>query len=571
MRVRKNERCETRDGIELALDVYLPDEEGGYPALLGYSPYGKDIQDGILFLPKQPRNESTMWDGAIEAMDMEYTTDRGYAHVVADVRGTGDSGGQTVGMLDKAGEDGYDMVEWIAEQDWCDGKVGGMGRSWFGMVQLLMAAENPPSLEAVFPSGVFTDLYREFAYHGGVLNLFLYGLWDGRAPDSGIVDNDWISRERERLGEEAFEEALAEKLEERDFRDYPNLYQLLQYPEKNPLFVDLVLNDTDSEFYAERSPHAFLAQTEVPIYISGAWAGTHTRPVYAAEELLELDEQRYLMTPPRLLDRPYHEYKEEMLRWFDYWLKGEDTGIADEPRVKMYIRGAERWRYEDELIPGRTEWNDLYLRNLGRLLPSADRVGDLQPSGFTQQPPMVGSEMKSITFESEPFADEVEMTGPAALDFFASIDAVDTTWMATLADVDPTGDRFVLSRGYLRASHRAMNEERSEPYRPYHPHDEPEPVEPGEVYEYQIEFPAIANVFKPGHRLELEIKSMEIPFSDTSDLPPGSHHLPHSRTIGHKVYHDINYPSKLVLPEIPETDPGQWIDEDDPVHPGPVR
>lgn len=262
MRIKKDQRFEARDGVELAADVYLPDDEGAYPALLAYSPYGKDLQDAVLFLPKQSRERSTMWDGTIEAGDIEFITDNGYAHVIADVRGTGDSGGQTVGLFDKAGQDGYDLVEAIAAQPWCDGQVGGVGRSWFGTNQLLLAAANPPSLVGVFPSGVFSDLYREFAYHGGVLNMFLYGLWDGRHGDSGIVDTDWVSRERVANGEDVFEEQLETALENPDVRRYPNLYQLLQYPEKNPLFVDLVLNDTDSEFYAERSPHARLADVD---------------------------------------------------------------------------------------------------------------------------------------------------------------------------------------------------------------------------------------------------------------------------------------------------------------------
>lgn len=571
MRIKKNERCETRDGVELAADIYLPDEEGEYPALLAYSPYGKDIQDSVLFLPKQSREESTMWDGTIEAGDIEFTTENGYAHVVADVRGTGDSAGRCEGFFDKAGQDGYDLVEWIADRPWCNGKVGGIGRSWFGTNQLLLAAENPPSLEAVFPSGVFTDLYREFAYHGGILNMFLYGLWDGRGGDSGIVDNNWVSRERERNGKEVFQEQLESKLEDPDFREYPNLYQLLQYPEKNPLFADLVLNSTDTEFYSERSPHERLDQVDVPIYISGAWAGTHTRPVFTAEEELSVDERRYLMTPPRLLERPYHEYKEEMLRWYDHWLKDEDTGITEEPQVKAYVRGADQWRFEDQLIPERTEWTERYLRNHGRLLEHPDPVDDLPPSGFTQQPPNVGKEIENVVFRTEPFESETEMMGPAALHFHAAIDNEDTTWMATLADVNPSGEEFVLSRGYLRASHRGIDEERSEPYRPYHPHDEPEPVEPGAVYEYHLEFPPISNLFKQGNRLQMTIKSMEMPFSDTSDLPPGSHHLPHSRTISHRIYHDNDRQSRLVLPVIPHTDPDRWIEPDDPSHPGTIR
>ncbi|MFB6096562.1 MAG: CocE/NonD family hydrolase [Haloferacaceae archaeon] len=570
MRIQKDLRCETRDGVELAADVYLPDEPGEYPALLAYSPYGKDLQDAVLFLPRQSREESTMWDGTIEAGDIEFITDNGYAHVIADVRGTGDSGGQAVGFFDRAGQDGYDLVEWIAEQPWCDGQVGGVGRSWFGTNQLLLAAANPPSLVGVFPSGVFTDLYREFAYHGGVLNMFLYGLWDGRHGDSGIVDADWVSRERHENSPEAFEALLAEALEDPDVRQYPNLYQLLNYPEKNPLFVDLVLNDTDSEFYAERSPHERLADVECPIYLSGAWGGTHAGPVYTADERLDVDQERILMTPPRLLERPYHEYKEELIRWYDWLTKGEDTGIADEPPVKIYVAGADRWRFEEKLVPERTEWTELFFRNHGRLLPDPEPVASVPPRGFTQDPPNVSDELGRVRYRTEPLAEAREFTGPGVVSLYASIDAPDTTWIVYLHQL--SGDeRETLSRGYLRASHRELDPERSTPHRPYHTHRDPEPVTPGEVYGYRIPLAPTAVEVPKGDRLELEVRSMEIPFAETSDLPPGSHHLPHAETISHKIYADAERPSGLTLPEIPSTDPEQWIDPGDEAHPGPVR
>jgi predicted acyl esterase len=571
MRVRKNQACETRDGVELAANVYLPDEEGEYPALLAFSPYGKEVQEAVLWQPRQPREETTIWDGTVEAMDMRYTTDNGYAHVVADVRGTGDSGGEYAGFFDTDGRDGYDLVEWIADQPWCTGKVGTCGRSWFGTNQLLVAAENPPHLEGVFASGIFTDLFREFAYHGGVLNMFLQGLWAGAGSDSGIVNNNWVSRTRQELGEEAFQAELDDWLEKERIKQYTNLLQLLNYPFKNPLFVDLVLNDTDNWFYAERSPHEVIDRIEVPVYLLGAWAGTHTAPTYTAWEGIESDTVKVMMCPPRLHDRPYHEYKEEMLRWFDCLLKGEDNGILEEPETKVFVSGADLWRFEEQLVPERTEWSPLYLRNHGRLLPHPEPLSGVEPSVFAQQPPAIASSVSTLSFDSEPFAEETELTGPVALTLYASIDAEDTNWMGRVRDVPPSGEPATLSRGYLRASHRALDEERSEPHAPYHPHTDPEPVPPGEVVEYAIRFPPICRVFATGHRLELELRSMEMPFEHNDELPPGSHHLPHAESITHRVYHSSEYPSNLLVPTLSGTDPDQWIAEGSVAHPGPVR
>jgi hypothetical protein len=128
------------------------------------------------------------------------------------------------------------------------------------------------------------------------------------------MDVNWKSRARERLGEDMFKERLAEKLSDRDFRDYPDLYTLLQYSDQNPMFVDIILNDTDNEFYEERSPHACLGDIECPVYLSGAWKGTHTEPVYTAHNGIDADLLKTMLTPPKKLDRPYHEYTGEMLR-----------------------------------------------------------------------------------------------------------------------------------------------------------------------------------------------------------------------------------------------------------------
>ena len=555
MRVSSNERCTARDGVELSVDVYRPDEEGDHPALLAFSPYGKDLQDATRFLPPQPHG-TTLWNGAIEAGDTERIVDAGYVHVIGDVRGTGDSGGEYRGFFDTDGRDGYDLVEWIADQPWCDGQVGLAGRSWFGTNQLLVAAENPPSLVGAFPSGPYTDLYREVAYHGGVLNLFPHLWWNY------IMDVNWESRERKRLDEDAFQERLAEKLSDRDFRDYPDLYTLLQYPDQNPMFVDIILNDTDNEFYEERSPHACLEDIECPVYLSGAWKGTHTEPVYTAHNGIDANMLKTMLTPPKKLDRPYHEYTGEMLRWYDHLMEHRDDGMLDEPPVKMYVSGADRWRYEDDVVLDRAQWREYYLRTHDRLSPEPERVADVEPSGFVQEPLSIGPDLATTTFRTRPFPTPTEITGPSALTMYAAVDATDATWMARLYDVGSDGTRMTLGRSYLRASHRAVDEDVSEPYAPYHPHDDPDPITPGEVYEYRLGIQPIGHEFQKGHSLELDIRSMEIRGED-EDFLTESFHLPQSETIAHEIYHDTDRRSSLLLPFVPETDPEKWINEDD--------
>jgi putative CocE/NonD family hydrolase len=159
---------------------------------------------------------------------------------------------------------------------------------------------------------------------------------------------------------------------------------------------------------------------------------------------------------------------------------------------------------------------------------------------------------QSVKYASPPMLEDVEITGPIALYLYASIDSDDTNWMVKVNDVDPFGNKIELSTGWLKASHREVDETRSTLWRPCHPHTRSEPVVPGEIYKYAIPIGAMSNVFKAGHRIELEIKSAEFPGDPTLLLlAPDSFHLNSSRATTHKIYRDRNYPSHVLLPVIP--------------------
>ena len=137
--------------------------------------------------------------------------------------------------------------------------------------------------------------------------------------------------------------------------------------------------------------------------------------------------------------------------------------------------------------------------------------------------------------------------------FYAEIDSNETNWIIRLYDIDLSGRKTMLSRGYLKASHRALDTLQSKPYRPYHPHtsESLEVIQPGKIYEYDIELIPIGHVFKAGHLLELEIMNTELPYDPLYlESFPGGHHLPLSRTVSHKIYLDQNHPSHLYVPLI---------------------
>ena len=176
-----------RDGIRLCMNIYRPDAGGKFPALLAMGGYGKELQE--VLIPPQPLQKSPLWDGNIEAGDTPDVVSRGYVHVIGDVRGVGQSEGEHTGVFSsQEGRDGADVVEWIAQQPWCDGNVGMIGYSYYGGIQLKVAIEQPPHLKAVFVSHILNDFYRDsMAYVGGVIGLFHYGIWDGRHGTSGYA------------------------------------------------------------------------------------------------------------------------------------------------------------------------------------------------------------------------------------------------------------------------------------------------------------------------------------------------------------------------------------------------
>ncbi len=334
-----------RDGIRLAVNIFRPDAPGKFPALLGVSPYGKEEQS--LLIPPQPLNKSPIWDGNIEAGDTTEIVPRGYVHIIGDVRGIGHSEGEYLGgYTTQEGRDGYDLVEWIAQQPWCDGNVSMMGYSYFSKIQLKVAIEQPPHLRCILTTHVGTDRYRGTCYHGGVLSLFNYGIWDGRHGTSGLAPKNAVSEMQKTLPKEEFERRRQELLNHPDIIHYPNLYHLLNYPQKNPRFFDMLMNPYDGPFWWDRASFHSLDKIKVPIYVVGKIAHEESGfwDLYTGVQA----PKKLLVKPSGAEERPWREDLEVMIRWYDHWLKGNDTGIMDEPPIKIFVQGANQYRTEKQ-------------------------------------------------------------------------------------------------------------------------------------------------------------------------------------------------------------------------------
>ncbi len=556
-----------RDGVKLSVDVYRPQADGRFPALLAFAVYNKDIQGPAWTeaLPPQPA-WSALWMGPMEAGDTHYFVARGYVHVIGGPRGIGKSEGGGSREWDC-----YDLIEWIAAQPWCDGNVGMVGISGFGAEQLAVARQQPPHLKAIFPfdpRGAYGHLggFRH-EYPGGVVHVFRYML----AHFSAMHQNRGRPGSLPPQREDWWRQAMADP----DYRMYPHVFNVIaQKGEHMPPYFEVLINPYDSEEAVAASEASF-GKVKVPTYTGSGWYGyTYKTHLNGAETYFEKTAapKKLTLLGPAHLERPFHTMHGEILRWYDHWLKGIDTGIMAEPPVRYWLMGANEWRTAKTWPPENVAWTKLYLQGWERLGPAAPKPASAEdfvpPDSFLQMPLSRTNRVERLRYITDPLTEDVAIAGPSVLVLYAALDQPDTNWIVVLKDIGPDvsvrtareGERRLpanlpereLTRGWLKASHRAIDGKRSRPGRPWHPltRAAQQPVTPGEVVEYQIEILATANCFKRGHRIAIDITALDVPtgVAGATNAEYVPYHICCSRTVVHHVFHDPARPSHLLLP-----------------------
>jgi predicted acyl esterase len=546
--VEKDVRIPMRDGTVLYADVLRPD--GGaerFPALMNIGPYQKDK----LWVPpadlEEKPNPYLVWETANPA----WWCPRGYAIVRVDARGSGKSPGLSDPNSYQEAVDFYDAIEWIAKRPWCSGNIGTLGVSYHANCQWRVANLQPPSLKAILPWEGRADIYRDQAYHGGIFAIGFISAWHNTQTAHHL-----LGRPRA-YNPDAFE---------------------------NNMLWHWMRNDLDSEYWRMRS--AQWEKITVPVFSAGNWGGfaLHLRG-NTEGYMLAAARHKKLRIHTGTHFHPFHseEGRMDQLRWFDHWLKGIDTGIMDEPPVKLEIRtgggGPYAWRYENEWPLARTRWTKMYLAV--ERAPSGDPEGvegQLVPtpppdtkslsysaSGVTKAGVAssstalmlsTGSRM-GVSFETAPMLEDTEITGPLVLVLWVSSTSEDMDIMATLRNIGPDGkdvwemgqqgQPVPLTRGWLRASHRKLDPQRSLPFRPYHAHDERWWLKPGEVVECQVEIWPTCMVFKRGHKLRLDIQ----PRDGIGSSMYGHYHADYNMGAENTIYAGGDKPSYLLLPVIP--------------------
>ena len=543
-------RIPMRDGVRLYGALYRPNTGDCFPVILSRTIY------------------STQHPYYVQ-MAQRFAA-AGYGVLLVDSRGRYESDGVWHPYFCEV-EDGYDTQQWLGAQPWCDGCIGTFGRSYVGYTQILPAHFRSPHVKALVPMANQEDNYGHMRVDG-VLQLqnVMNFVWLGNRTNQTISHQGVIDMERL-------------------YRRLPLISALDDLAER-PFYREIIQHECFDEFWQAYSLKGKYSQVESPAYFMTGWydnlvhegfkcfAGwtqqarsEHARrttkllvgpwphnPMGSAEPFGDID-----FGPHAALD-----LGEEHIRWFDQRIRSRNTGIDDEPPVRIFVMGENRWRSENEWPLERTEYTKFYLRSNGRanslvgdgtldttapveeandsyLYDPADPVPTWggqsmfpQNNGPRDRRPIERRD-DVLVYSTAPLEHDVEVTGTAVLELHASTSATDTDFIATLVDVHPNGKAIILTQGILRTRFRDSFER-------------PTVIESNRPYALTIQLWETSNLFRTGHRIRLEITSSDFPRFDRN-LNTGHQAGLDSEmiTAQQTVYHDQQRPSCLVLPIIP--------------------
>jgi uncharacterized protein len=502
------------DGTALAGRIWLPDdaEQHPVPAILEYLPYRKR-------------------DGTYErdALTHPYLAGHGYACVRVDIRGSGESGGllfDEYAMQEQ--HDGIEIIAWLAAQPWCSGAVGMMGISWGGFNSLQIAARRPPALKAIVTICSTDDRYADDAhYMGGTLltaglewAAFFFGSMC-LPPDPILVGEGWRAMWLERL-------------------------------QHIPLFFELwLLHQRRDAYWRHGSVCEDYEAIQCPVYVVGGWTDAYKNSIPRMLERLTVPRKGLIgpwahAYPHFALPGPQIGFLQEMLRWWDHWLKGVDTGVMNEPMLRAWMTDSVRPASHHEVLPGRwvaeSSWpspgitsSRLFLTNEGlrdtaapltaRTVCSPQTVGQCAGSwvpfgrGHDQAGDQQEDDLRSLVFETPPLDTPIEILGAAIVTLDVASDRPITNLVVRLCDLSPSGESLRISYGVLNLAHRSG-------------HESPMLLAIGERYRVRVQLNDTGSVFPAGHRVRLALSTAYWPmiwpspekatlliFSGTLDLP----------------------------------------------------
>jgi len=553
-----------RDGAVLRANIYRPSGEGTWPVLLTRLPYGKNLPVGSAIL------------------DPVQAARRGYVVIVQDTRGCWASEGDWYPFMSEA-DDGVDTIAWAAALPYADGQVGMYGASYFGFTQWAAAVQQPPALRALVPSVTWANSADGMTSRGGAQEFGLGASWHMQMGFGELARRH--AGDGPALGKAIW--LLAQEIDALGCRGYREL-PLAEYPPLRRHGVGQMYFDAFAPAQ-EMMPKVVAATTlvgrhvgvQVPAFNIGGWYD-----IFLAGTIENFNAMRSQGKPTKMVIGPWThggggnpigevnfglgaqnsflDLRTDLgslhLRWFDHWLKARDTGMMDEPPIKLFVMGANLWRDEQEWPLARAVASQWYLHADGMLSrerpdseppdsydydpadPTPTRGGALlmtpefPPGPYDQR--LIEARADVLVYRGAPLEHDVEVTGPIAVRLWAISSAPDTDFVARLTDVFPDGRSINLTDGIIRAR-----------YRDFTKGEAPSLIEPGRAYEYEIDLWATSNLFKAGHRIGLQIASSNFPRWDRN---PNTGHpvgADAELAVAHQqILHDREHPSCVVLP-----------------------
>lgn len=575
VRVESGVPVPMRDGTVLRADVYRPDTEGRFPVILERTPYNREERRGNHYVTPV------------------HVAQRGYAVVIQDCRGRHGSEGE-FSPFHQEPQDGYDTLEWCAQQPWSSGKVGTYGASYVGATQWLAAMRQHPALACIAPTVTSDDYYEGWTYQGGAFQLGFAGSWALNALT--LVNRPHLERagrfsaeDKERLAKAI--DALPDSLGDGAPAAMPHLRE-----DQTPYYFEWMRHPTLDDYWRNVRIAEHHERIDLPALHVGGWfdifLGGTLRNFVGMREHAPSEAAR---SAQRLIIGPWShttlgaavtgiqhfglaatlfaiDLQSEHMRWWDRWLKGERNGVDDDAPVRLYVMGDNAWRDEQEWPLARTRYVDYYFHSGGgantsggdgtlSTEPARDEAADRFEYDPTNPVPTNGgglccyparlpggpfdhTEIEQrpdvLCYTTAPLEEDVEVTGPISVTLYASTDGADTDFTAKLVDVCEKGDCAAgLTDGIIRARYREGT-------------DSARFVTPGEVYEYVIDLWATSNVFKKGHAIRVEVSSSNFPRFDRN---PNTGEEPSTastwRRASQRVLHDAAHPSRITLPVIP--------------------
>jgi uncharacterized protein len=541
MNITKDIYVPMRDGIHLAVDLYCPDELTRHAGIVLVTPYQKDAEfalplgsDGrpvsIPVAPLPPGVNPML-------LSVKPLADAGFVVAVADARGTGFSEGvYDYYNLEGGPFDGYDLIEWVARQAWCTGNVGMMGASAAAISCYFTALTNPPHLKAMAANMHPGDFYFDQWRVGGVFRWENRIGWSvGMHPRTSPVDPgdpEASSYERKRAVYESRFHGFGARLVAG--KNAANLDWL----------TEMYQHSAYDDFWKARSLISRASEITTPTLHGGVWFDHFIRGTLTCHDAIDVPKRLFvgpgsLMTRSDLGDGGFTNMQ---TMWFDHFLRGADNGVLDTAAARVYVLGTED--YVDEPSwpvsvcdtcfylgsgteePRRSLNDGVLTRELGG--SDAPDVICHDPSAPIRTPREVGDqrtfEANCLTFTSDALEADLEVIGTPRLVLFAASDAIDVDWCLRLCDVDETGKSRLLNTGALKASH-------------VHSHEQPQALEPGVIYRFEIEIWPIANLFRRGHRIRIDVATSDFPFFECNAVPSSN-----------QVFHDTQRPSHLMVP-----------------------